>query len=600
MSRPGLRNSKTIAELFYQRVQATPECIAYEYQVGETWNAVTQQGYGDSVARAAAGFRALGLKPGDRVAMWGDTMPEWTILDLGALTAGGCIAGIYQTNTPEQAAFIMSDCQAKVLCVDTVERLELALAIRKDTPSVTQYILWSDEPYGHDDVVSMTRVLEMGKAALESGAASWKALVDAVSPDMFAVLVYTSGTTGNPKGVILSHENCVYNCRSIMEGQDFVEGVDSTIAFLPMSHVAEHTCNFFGRIYAGITAYFCPDMLKVGAVMKEKSPTMFVGVPRVYEKIHRRILSAVDQAPPNKQRLFHWALSAGRQMADFNAKKVNPGPMFRLQHSVADRLVLSKIRAQLGGKIRVLTSGAAPIDVEIIHFFRSLGIAFIEVYGLSECGGVSHANRAEAFKVGTVGRVVDGMECKIAPDGEVLLRSKSVFQGYLNCPDATGEAKDGEGWLHTGDIGEVDEEGYLRITDRKKNLLITAGGKNVAPANIEILIKREPLVSQVVVLGDAKPYLVALITLAAEIVEAEGLSDTAIDRRIAQAVEEANKHLARYEQIKRYRVLDREFSIETGEMTPTMKIKRNVVVQNHKPIVDALYNAPEEVRDAIG
>jgi long-chain acyl-CoA synthetase len=366
--------------------------------------------------------------------------------------------------------------------------------------------------------------------------------------------------------------------------------------------VAEHVVGFLNRIYSGSTAYFMPDMTRFAEVVKAKGPTLLGAVPRVYEKIYAAIQEKAQHAPPKKAAMFRWALRVGADAAAYRMQG-RPVPARKAAMlRIADRLVLSKIRAVLGGKVRFMICGAAPISKEIIDFWNAAGIPFYEVYGLTECTGISHINYKGKYKAGTVGTVIPGFECRIAPDGEILLRGDGVFQGYLNMPEATAEAIDADGWLHTGDIGEVDGEGFLRITDRKKNLIITAGGKNVAPANIELLIARESIISQVVVIGDRRRFLSALITLSAEEIANlqrrdgfAGMSVTdiigsdEIQARVHGAIERANRELARYENIRKYHVLAREFNIESGEMTPTMKLKRKVIEQNHAHVIESFY-----------
>lgn len=583
----------TIPELFHLRVQHTPEAVAYEYKKDGTWVAVTYAEYGRLVREAAAGFYALGVRRGDAVAIWGETTPEWTILDLGAMTAGAHVAGIYQTSTIEQATHILNNAQATWLCVDTPERLEKGLEIAPNTPTLRGILYWGEGDPAHDDVITYASLFDRGREVLAQQPDLYERMVAAVSPEDMAVLIYTSGTTGLPKGVMLTHENCMTNAKRLFESEIVEEG-DSMIAFLPMSHVAEHTSQFLGRILGGLTAYFCPDYSKLGEVLTEKKPTILIGVPRVFEKIYHRVMTGVRAAPKAKQRLFFWALDIGHQVAKCKEFQRPIPTTLAVKHALADRLVLSKIREALGGRLRIIGCAAAPIDVKIIDFFMASGILFLEAYGLSECGGASHCNRPSAYRVGTVGKPVPGCECKIAEDGEILLRSPAVFRGYLGMPEETREVLDEDGWLHTGDIGEVDADGFLRITDRKKNLIITAGGKNVAPAPIETLIKRDPIVNQVVVLGDRKPYLVALVTVSHDYVQSQGLTQEEVRARVAHAVAEANKHLARFEQVKRFAVLEREFSVDSGEMTPTLKIKRNVVAKHYADIIESLYTSSEQ------
>lgn len=577
--------AETVIEMFHQRSITTPDLIAYEYLRGDEWDRVTYMEYGKQVEYAALGLSQLGIGHKDCVAIWGDTMPEWTIAALGAMGAGAHVAGIYQTSTPEQAAYIMQDSRSRILCVDSLRRLEGLLAFRDQLTHLQQVIVWGERPDGTWATEYLPDVMEAGREIAAAVKGAYDEARALVKPDDYAVLVYTSGTTGMPKGVILTHRNCMENAKNIFS-EDLYQSGDSVVAFLPMSHVAEFTA-FLGRLLGALTAFFCPDFAKVPQTLKDKKPTILVAVPRVYEKVHKKIVSSIAASPERRRKIFDWAWSLGDQVAKLRAQnKPIPYALFA-KHAFADRLVLSKVRQQLGGRIRVMITAAAPIDQEIIHFFNGVGLQMLEAYGLSESCGASHINLPGANKVGTVGRAINGLETKIADDGEILMRGETIFKGYLNRPDDTAEMLDEEGWLHTGDIGEIDEDGYLRITDRKKNLIITAGGKNVAPAQIELYIKREPVVSQVVVLGDRKPYLVALVTINPD--HAQGMNPAQIQERINKAVDDANALLPRYEQVKNFHILGHEFSVESGEMTPTMKIKRNVVMKNYADVVEAMY-----------
>lgn len=585
-------DTDTVIEMFHQRTLATPDMIGYEFMRGGEWVPVTFNEYGKQVEYASLGFDRFGVGHKDCVAIWADTMPEWTIAALGAMGAGAHVAGIYQTSTTEQAAYILNDSKSRILVVDRLSRLQGLEAFRDQLPHLQEVIVWSDKPDGVWAKHYLADVMEQGRQAAAEQRGAYDALRARVKPDDYAVLVYTSGTTGMPKGVILTHHNCMSNAKNLFS-EDLYQRGDSVVAFLPMSHVAEFTA-FLGRLLGALTAYFCPDFALVPQAFKDKKPTIIVAVPRVYEKVHKKIVTAVQSAPERRRKLFEWAWNLGDQVARLRAEgKPVPLPLYA-KHKFADRLVLSKVREQLGGRVRVMITAAAPIDQQIIHFFNGVGILMLEAYGLSESCGASHINLPDAYKVGTVGRPITGLECIIAEDGEILMRGATIFSGYLNRPEDTAEMLDDDGWLHTGDIGEIDAEGFLRITDRKKNLIITAGGKNVAPAGIELLIKREPVVSQVVVLGDRQPYLVAIITVSQEYVQQQEIDAASVESRIAKAIQEANTQLARYEQVKKFHIVhDREFSVESGEMTPTMKIKRNVVAKNFAEVLETLYGAGE-------
>lgn len=602
MSEATVQSASTLSDLFLRRVQATPDRVAYEFENGDHWDAVTYAEYGEFVRDAALGLLALGMPKGGRIAVWGDTMAEWSIVDLASMALGGCAAGIYQTCTPDQGAYIINDCNACVVVVDGPERLEKALSIRDETPGVSFYVTWGGGEAASEQVYSLEHVLTEGRAYGASHPGAYEEAVGEVGADTTATLVYTSGTTGPPKGAMLSHRNCLFCAEAVRARTGFGLG-SSNVAFLPMSHVAEHVVSFYTRLYTGSKAYFMPDMTRFAEAARTKAPTTIMAVPRLYEKAYAAILEKKNSGSGLKAALFDWAVKQGDRVWQCGQAGKPLGVGLRICHAIADRLVLTKIRGAFGGNIKFLGSGAAPISTEIVTFFNAVGMTLIEAYGMTESSGISHINAIGKYRVGTVGTVIDGYECRIADDGEILVRGDGVFQGYLNKPEATAEAIDAEGWLHTGDIGKVDADGFLRITDRKKNIIVTAGGKNVAPANIELLVNREPLISQVLVVGDKRRYLSALITLSADELEKlrktdgyssltleELMRDDFVTGRVRDAVDSANATLARFEQIKRYKIIDREFSIEHGEVTPTMKLKRNVVEKAFESEIEALYD----------
>lgn len=595
MTQDQVLQSRTIPELFERRCASTPNATAYKQEYPDGWRTVTYGEYREIVAGVALSLREKGLAKGDHIAIWADTTAEWTIMDLAVMSMGGVAVGIFQTLTPEQAAYILNDCQAKAIAVDTPERLAGARELQQLAPSVKTIILMQGKADG-DDFLRLDDLIAEGRKISAADADAYPRLIAEVSPEDPCTLIYTSGTTGEPKGAIHSHAGAVFTSLQTQNGIGLTPE-DSTVSFLPMSHVAEHFCAFIVRLFAGASTAFCPDMTKVAEVIRTTQPTYVGGVPRVFEKVHARVMAMVAGAPPARQKLFHWALDLGRERV--RRKGEDLGFMFNLKHKVADRIVLSKVRAAMGGRVRFIVCGAAPIDAEIIEFFHAIGITFLEAYGMTESGGISHGNTPEEWKIGSVGKCVPGFECKLAEDGEILVRGPGIFKGYLNKPEQTAEALDEDGWLHTGDIGEVDEEGFYRITDRKKNIIVTANGKNVAPSHIELLISGEPLISQVVVIGDKRKFLIALITLSEEqlaeyaekhgVTVAEAHKSADVHAIVKAAVDAANAKLAPYEQIKYFRILEREFTIDADEMTPTMKLKRRIIEEHNKEIIDDLY-----------
>ncbi len=499
------------------------------------------------VRRVARSLIALGVKPGQTVAIMGPNRPEWLMADLGALAAGAVPVPIYPTLTAEQARYIANHAEATVAIVaDEGQREKL-----RDT-SVRAFGLmtaWND-------------FLAAGERTPE-GAVDTR--MRQIEPDGLATLIYTSGTTGPPKAVMLTHDNLVH-AADIAVRVGHTTDEDVLVSYLPLSHVAEQVISVHGPTVAGGAVWFCDQLDKLGEVLQQARPTIFFGVPRVWEKLQARIEETVRKAPKLRQRIFAWARrSRGR---------------------LADRVVLSKVRAALGlDRARLCVTAAAKMPPATLDFFDSIGLQILDVWGMSETTGIGTGNTVEARKRGTVGRPEEGVEIRIAPDGEILTRGPHLFRGYYKDEAATREAIDPDGWLHTGDVGEVDAEGFLRITDRKKDLLITSGGKNVSPQNIEILLGRIPGVAQAVVVGDARKYLGALIV--PEVLEKA--TDPMFVEQVGREIDKVNGQLARFETIKKFKILPAQFSVDGGELTPTLKLKRKVVAQKYAKEIEELF-----------
>ncbi len=595
-------DAKTIPELFVARCSETPRDLAYKFHVGGGWREVTWTEFRDRVDGVAAGLLSLGFTAGSKVAIIGDTRPEWGICDLAAVSVGAVTVGLYQTSTAEQWAHILTDCDADIVFVDTPERFERLRLVRDQIPA-RHIIAWDapgdlDEAAGELSLYGLTRA---GKS-VEDAAAEMDRRRRAVLPEAPAIFVYTSGTTGPPKGAIIGHSNVI---AMLLNGTTRdVEPGDITLSYLPMCHVAEKVVSFYGRMVTNIaTAYarslqfdmFLEDLAAI-------RPTIFGSVPRIFEKIYAKAHARAEAAGGARHRIFRWACRTGVAVSRCRQTGRAPGPALALQHRIADRLVFSRIRAIFGGRVRYFISGAAPISVEILEFFHGAGMPIYEVYGMTEATAVSTANTEDAYRFGTVGKPIEGVELTLADDGEILVRGRTVFLGYHNLPDVTAEAIDGEGWLHTGDIGEIDADGFVKIVDRKKNIIITAGGKNVTPSNIENYIKDDPYVSNCVVIGDRRPYLTALITLdedeVAGLCDKLGLAVRTIERlarepRVQQhvqaAVDRANAQLGKVEQVNGFTILPAELTIDAGEITPTLKVRRKNVETLHAALIEEMY-----------
>jgi long-chain acyl-CoA synthetase len=592
---------RTINDLLAWRIAKTPEGLCYASETER----VTWRGYGERVDALAMALIDLGLKPGGSVAVMGQTTGEWAIADLAILAAGGVSVGIYPTVTAEQAAYILNDCGATIAIAGSLDAVRILEAAKKTATGLSTLIAWGD---GEDagGVLGWSAQLARGATEAAGRGDELAARKPSRGPDDTALLVYTSGTTGVPKGAMLSHGNCVFELEACTSLIPMGLEDDMTVSFLPMAHVAEHLVGFYGRIQTGVGAYYVGSLEseRILDALQTVRPTLFGSVPRIFEKAYGRIQNMVADANPRRQAIFRWAEGVGRAWSRHHQAGTEPPLSLRLQHKLADALVFRKIRARFGGRVRYFICGAAPIDIEILEFFHAAGLHILEAYGLTECSAIATINRLEEFKFGTVGKPIPGVEVRIADDGEVLIRGPNVFQGYLNLPDETAEAIDDEGWLHTGDIGVIEDEGWLKITDRKKNLIITAGGKNIAPAGIESLLASEPVLGPVVIIGDRRPYLTALVSLdpdaARQVTGRSGASvaeladDAEIVGRVRAAFARANGQLARYEHVRRVRILPRELSIAEEEITPTMKIRRKVVAQRWASEIEGLYAGTAE------
>ncbi|MBW2507697.1 MAG: long-chain fatty acid--CoA ligase [Deltaproteobacteria bacterium] len=619
------RRSQTVGEMFLKRVERDGDKPAFFFKESGQWQPVSWTGFAERAGAIASYLVGLGLQVGDKICMVGGTRPAWCYCDIGGQLAGAITLGAYPTLTPKQLAYILDHADTKVAFVEGIEEINKILARRQELTKLEKVVVWDTTGAeslmaSHDWLVPFERVLKtpVDRAVIEARAAE-------VDPNGTAIIVYTSGTTGPPKGAMISHANIM----TIMRDQDEALKVyeeDVSMSFLPMAHVAERILAFYGRINTGMSTYFASSIAKVLEEVAEVRPTVFGSVPRIFEKAYAKIMSTVDQAPPTRQKIFRWAERVGREAVQlWQAGKPIPFGL-KLKLGVADKLVFSKLRAVFGGRVRYFVTGAAPIAPEILEFFWAAGFPIFEVYGMTESTVITHANALGAVKLGSVGRPLGVVADRIAEDGEILVKSDLVFQGYYKNPEATAETIV-DGWLHTGDIGRKDDDGFLYIMDRKKHIIITAGGKNLTPANIENELKAsDPLISQAHAHGDKRKYLVALVTIGAgEAVEwarQQGQIDDAtankhikaltenplarsseleallrdvsqdpdVRQRVVAAVKRANEGLARVETIKKIHILDREFSVEEDELTPTLKMKRKNIETKFKAIFDRLYD----------
>ncbi len=586
----------TVAELLPRAAERFGDSAAVRFKDGTgTWVSRSYAEVGETVRDLSLGLIELGIEKGDKVSILSNTRPEWTYFDFAALTAGATVVPIYQTNSPEECRYVLENSDAKVVVVEDDDQLEKIRKVRDQVPKLEHVIRITGSS---DDAISMQELVERGSSRTET---EWEERWSSVTPEDICTFIYTSGTTGPPKGCVISHGN--YRAMLDMsEESSVLEQGRTTYLFLPLAHSFALLIQLLSFDIGGVLAYWERDPLKILPNLAEVKPHYFPSVPRIFEKIYTAATADAEKAGGMKKRIFNWAVGVGAKVREMERQGRKPGFLLARQHGLADRLVLSKIRNLFGGNIVEAVTGAAPINPTILRFFDAAGVLVLEGWGMTETSTAATISRPEAFKFGTIGRPFPGCEVKIADDGEILVKGPNVFQGYYKNEDATNETLV-DGWLHTGDIGEVDPDGYLKITGRKKDIIITAGGKNITPANLEGEIKQSQWVSQCVVIGDRRPYLVALVTLDAEEVAKLAAEDDAVpedpsgwpgNARIRELIQQhldaANEKFARVEQVKKFEILPHDFAQETGELTPTMKVKRANVADKYEPQIDGLYS----------
>jgi long-chain acyl-CoA synthetase len=598
----GPRNSApgTLNHLFFEAVQKFDRPDALRVKVAGAYQPIAHRTVAERVRRAAVGLQALGVKRGDRVAILSENRPEWAIADYACLTAAMTDVPIYPNLPPDQVAYILRDSGATAIFVSTAAQADKVRQIRRDCPALHTVIGFSAT---REDGVDLTIAeLEAKGAAGESqpSIAAYRSAADAVRPDDLATIIYTSGTTGEPKGVMLTHDNIYSN---VMAGavQIPFAGQDSCLSFLPLSHIFERMAGHYLMWQVGASIAYAESIDTVPIDMQLVRPTLVLSVPRLYEKMYARVLENALAGSAVKKRIFFWARGVADRWATQKLAGKEPAGFLAMQYKLAQRLVFSKLKDRTGRKLRYFVSGGAPLAPEINKFFYAAGLVILEGYGLTETSPVIAVNTPSAFRIGTVGRPVPGVEVMIAGDGEICTRGPHVMEGYYNKPDATAEAIDADRWFHTGDIGEL-EDGFLRITDRKKDIIATAGGKKIAPQPIENKVKTNKYVSQAVMIGDKRKFPVLLVVPNWESLEkwarlknliwtdrAQLLQMPTVRAKMEKEVAEELQGLARFEMPKKVALLEHDFSIERGELTPTLKVKRRVIDQSYKSIIDSLY-----------
>jgi len=600
-----IRRAPSLSRMVLDRVAATPDGEAFRHPVpapdgGETWRALTWRETGERVTELAAGLLSLGLRPEERVAVFSATRLEWVLADLAVNLAGGATTTIYPASLADDVAHILADSGAVVAVVEDDTKAAMLAGLADRLPALRTVVTIDGTPDG-DRVLSLDQLAERGRAHLAEHPDVVEQAVSAVGPESLATLIYTSGTTGRPKGVRLVHDNWAYEGDAV-DRLGILGPDDLQYLWLPLSHSFGKVL-LAAQLQIGFASAVDGRMDRIVANLGVVRPTFMAGAPRIFEKVHGRVVSGIEAEGGVKARLFGWAFGVGRRVSALRQRGRRPGPLLRAQHALADRLVLRKLRDRFGGRVRFFVSGSAALSRDVAEWFHAAGLLILEGYGLTETSAASCVNLPDSFRFGTVGPPLPGTEVRIASDGEVLLRGPGVLRGYHGLPEQTAEALDPDGWLHTGDVGRLDDDGLLRITDRKKDLIKTSGGKYVAPQPIEIAFPVLcPLASQFVVHGDGRNYCTALVTLDLEALahwaKANGVAETdpvALARRddvhavVAAAVKELNSGLNRWETIKDFRILDRDLTVEAGELTPSLKLKRRVVEARYRDVLDSMY-----------
>lgn len=594
----------TIVDRFFAMSESDGNNPALWYDDGGTWKNYTWSQYAEKVRHFAGALIAMGFEEGDAIVIMGNNCPEWLIADIGAMVARGTPAGIHQAANAEQSLYIANHSESKVFVIENKEVFDaIDLGANRDKLETVEKIvlMYDADKVDHPDVIGFDEFLESGASELDAV----DDRISKISVDDRGTMIYTSGTTGPPKAVMLSHENLAWTAKNAIEAVGGVNTSDCVVSYLPLMHIAEQMFSIHLAITAGYPIYFCNDLKKVKDTLIVARPTLFLAVPRVWEKFKTALEMRLGEATGMKAKIVSWSRNVGMEAGQIILDQGEDALPFglKVKYDIANKLFFSKLKEGLGlDKLDIAVTGAAPIGMDVLEFFMSVGIIIHEVYGQSEGSGPSTFNQPTPGmrRLGSAGQPFPGCEIKIADDGEILVKGKNVFQGYFKNPEATAETIQ-DGWLYSGDIGRFDDDGFLYITDRKKDLIITAGGKNIAPQKIEKLLRKIDGVSQAVVIGDRRKFLSALLTIDPErgpdLAEERGWPKDPTQlaqhddfyKHIEAGVEKANAELARYETIKKFTILPNDFTPETGELTPTLKVKRRIVNEKHADEIEAFY-----------
>ena len=602
-----LTKYNTIPKLFWRQVEDYSDKISIWQKKTGLWQSMTWGGYGEISKEVGNGLLALGVQKGDKISILSQTRAEWVMVDMGIICSGCVTAPIYHSNTNKQVLYIMDQSDSIIAFVEDQEQLDKMLAIWDQLPNIKKIIVFDTfQPSNIPNVLSFDSFLKIGRKYGEKDSHQFETLILKSLPDDIISFTYTSGTTGDPKAGMFTSRNIIAGGKALSDSIG-ITADDLYVCFLPLAHIAERLIGQFLRFFVGHPAVFAESMEDMPQNIRQTGPTFVFGTPRVWEKFYARILTGIDNATWLQQKIYHWAIFVGKSIAYDKEAKTKSSMWLRFKLRVAQFLILEKIKDIFGGRIRYLLTGAAPISKEIIHYFNWVGIQVFEGYGMTETSGVITIQGEGNVKIGSVGRAPSGTDIKIMGDGEICCRGDQNISSYYKNKKATDELlkPDGEGgfWLHTGDIGHIDEDGFLFITDRKKDIIITAGGKNVAPQNIENLMKTSPYISQAMVFGDKKPYLTMLVTLDEDEIAKfardlkilyQDLADLTkkieVIDLIDHIIKEKNKDLASYENVKKFRILEVELDQDKDEVTPTLKVKRKVVIAHNQDLIEGMYS----------
>ncbi len=601
-------NNQTLLDYFQKHVKETPDKVVLRHKDYGIWHDVTWKQYGEKVRQVAMGLISLGLQKGECVSIISENRPEWVYSDFGILFAGGVTVGVYTTNAAEQCGYIVQNSGSRFYIAENEEQFDKTLKFRKDTPQLEKVIVMEMEGlkrYHDPMLMSFDDLLKLGKEFDAKNPGLFEQRWSEVKPEDLAVLIYTSGTTGPPKGAMLTHSNLLFMSEAMVNVNPIKDG-DETLSYLPLCHIFEQLFTVMINVRYGTICNFIESPDTVTDNMKEVSPTVTCGVPRIWEKYASGIMIRMSDATWFKRMVFKAAMGIGMKYANLKLNFKPIPPYLKVAYLAAYAAVFRKLKERLGfDRVRIAYSGAAPISPDVLKFFNAIGLPLVEGYGQTEGTGVTTVSQKGRLKIGKVGQPLPGVEVKIAEDGEILVKGPGVFKGYFKNPEATAETLK-DGWLHSGDVGVLDEEGFLKITDRKKDLIITAGGKNIAPQNIENQLKFSPYINDAVVIGDRKKYLVALIAIDEENVikyaqdhkiqfgTYASLTQAPEIKQLIQAeVDRVNKTLAQVEQVKKFTIIPKKLYEEDGEVTPTMKVKRKSINEAYKDIIEKMYKGGE-------